>query len=211
MSRDLYTTIRQIIKDELRQVRTAELGIVQEIHPHSDESDSDNYACTVTLRNSGIVLPSVPVATQRIGTASIPGVNDLVLVQFIGGDINAPVITGRFYNEEDRPPVNDHDQWVAEFPLGGDIKLKVDGGDAREITMAIGDALEVICSDDDPVLKIEVQGGKASIQVDSDGAMTLASQASVTIKGGEVKVSGTSISLEADGEVKIKGAVVNIN
>ncbi len=211
MSVDLFTTIRRIVQAELRKLRTAELGVVQDIHPHSDESDSDNYACTVMLRNSGIVLPNVPVATQRIGTASIPGLNDLVLVQFIDGDINAPVITGRFYNEEDRPPVSDMDQMVAQFPLSGDIEFRVDGGEAREISMKVGDAIEVYCKDDDPVLKIDVRGGKAGIQVDSDGAVTITSQSSVSIRGGDVKVSGTTISLEADGELKIKGAVVNIN
>ena len=110
MSGDLYNTIRHMIQEELRQIRTAELGVVQEQHPHASDSDDDNYACTVALRNSDIVLPKVPVATQRIGIASIPNINDLVLVQFINGDINAPVITGCFYNDEDRPPVNDDQQ-----------------------------------------------------------------------------------------------------
>ena len=211
MSRDLYSTIREIIQDELRQIRTAELGIVQDIHPHVEESDNDNYACTVMLRNTGIVLPAVPVATQRIGTAAIPGINDLVLVQFIDGDINAPVITGRFYNDEDRPPPNARDQLVARFPPGGDMEIKVDGGDAREFSLTIGDALRISCRDDDPVLTMQVQGGKAKIQVDSDGAVTIESGTSVSIKGGSVKISGTSVALEADGELKIKGAVVNIN
>src|SRR5439155_612113 len=91
----LYETVRAIVRDQLATVRTAELGVVQDQHPHASEGDTDNYACTVTLRDSGIVLKKVPVATNRIGAASIPNVGDLVLVQFVGGDIHAPVITGR--------------------------------------------------------------------------------------------------------------------
>ncbi|MBI9093056.1 MAG: hypothetical protein JEZ12_27915 [Desulfobacterium sp.] len=101
----LFDTIRRIVQEEVRRVRTAELGVVEEQHSHAEESDKDNYGCTVALRDSGIVLKKVPVATQRIGTVGIPAVSELVLVQFIGGDINATVITGRLYNDEDRPPV----------------------------------------------------------------------------------------------------------
>src|SRR5438552_1540951 len=98
MTLTLFETIQHIIQEELRQIRTAELAVVQEQHPHASESDTDNYACSVRLRNSGIVLKQVPIATSRIGSVSIPSTGDLVLVQFIGGDINAPVITGSFYN-----------------------------------------------------------------------------------------------------------------
>ena len=103
----LYDTIRRIVAEELAQLRTAELGIVEEQHPHASDSDTDNYACTVRLRDSDIVLPHVPLATQRLGTVAIPAVGELVLVQFLGGDINAPVITGRLYDEVTRPPVNE--------------------------------------------------------------------------------------------------------
>ena len=47
--------------------------------------------------------------------------------------------------------------------------------------------------------------------MDRDGAVTIESGTSVSIKGGSVKISGTSVALEADGELKIKGTVVNIN
>lgn len=215
MSGDLYNTIRRIVQDELKQIRTAELGIVQEQHPHASDSDDDNYACTVALRNSDIVLPNVPVATQRIGLASIPNVNDLVLVQFIDGDINTPVITGCFYNDEDRPPVNDDQQWVAHLPLAASesdaVQMKMESGDKREITLQLGNALTVNCKDDDPVLSIEVDGGKASIQIDRDGAMMLESQTKLHLKGNEVSIEGNSVEIKANGELTLKGSLVNIN
>lgn len=99
----LYETIQRIVQEELRRVHTAQLAVVQEQHPHAGASDQDNYSCTVKLRNSALVLKQVPVATSRIGQVSIPAVGDLVLVQFVGGDINAPIIVGSLYNDEDRP------------------------------------------------------------------------------------------------------------
>ena len=215
MSGDLYNTIRHMIQEELRQIRTAELGVVQEQHPHASDSDDDNYACTVALRNSDIVLPKVPVATQRIGIASIPNIDDLVLVQFINGDINAPVITGCFYNDEDRPPVNDDQQWVAQLPLGASesdaLQISMQTGEQREISLQLGDALKIQCKDDDPVLSIEVDGGKATIQIDRDGAITMESQSNIQIKSNDFSIKGSSIAIEADGELTLKGSVVNIN
>ena len=110
MTPTLYDTIRRIVQEELGQVRTAELAVVQEQH-------ADEFAASVKLRDSEIVLRKVPVATQRIGAVSIPAVGDLVLVQFVGGSVNAPVITGRLYNDEDRPPANDDGQAVLHLPL----------------------------------------------------------------------------------------------
>lgn len=205
----LFDTIRRIVQEEVNRVRTAELAVVQEQHPHSDDSDKDNYACTVALRDSGIVLKHVPVATQRIGTASIPAVGELVLVQFIGGDINAPVITGRLYNDEDRPPVNNDNQAIMHLPLGaGDsdaVHAELHSGDSRQLILKLGDGLELNLKDDDPVVEIKVDGGKGSVAIARDGAITIESQADINMKG------GGSINIEASGEMNIKGSVINLN
>jgi uncharacterized protein involved in type VI secretion and phage assembly len=44
--------------------------------------------------------------------ANIPNVGDLVVVAFVGGHINAPIILGRLYNDEDLPPKNDVGQLI---------------------------------------------------------------------------------------------------
>jgi uncharacterized protein involved in type VI secretion and phage assembly len=204
----LYETIQRIVEAELRRVRTAELAVVQELHPHAGESDKDNYACTVQLRNSQIVLKRVPVATQQIGAVSIPNVGDLVLVQFVGGDVNAPVITGRLYNDEDRPPPNDEGQAIVHLPLGagdGDaVHLELSSGDSRTLTLQLGDGLKVELKDDDPAVKIDVGGGKATVQIDRDGTIKLENQ-------GKVQISGNEIKIEAQAQLTLKGATVAIN
>jgi phage baseplate assembly protein gpV len=204
----LYETVQRIVQEELGRVRTAELAIVQEQHPHADDSDKDNYACTVRLRDSGIVLEQVPVATSRIGCASIPAVNELVLVQFVGGDINAPIITGRLYNDEDRPPVNDDGQAITHLPLGAEdgdaVHIELHSGETRELVFKLGGGMEVNVRDDDPVVELKVDGGKLTLQVDRDGAVVLESQGKVELKGNE-------ISIEAQGQLNLKGGTVNIN
>ena len=119
MSNSLFETIRSIVQQEIKQLRIGELAIVQEQHSHESDSDQENYSCTIALRDSNIVLSKVPVATSRLGMASIPDVGDLVLVQFLHGDINAPIIVGSLYNDEDRPPANASGQAVLQLPKDG--------------------------------------------------------------------------------------------
>lgn len=212
----LFETIQRIVREELRRQHTAELAIVQEQHPHASESDKDNYACTVVLRNSGIVLKNVPVATPHIGAASLPAVGDLVLVQFIGGDLNAPVITGSFYSDEARPPVNDVNHMVWHLPLGAAaddaIQLTVQSGDSRDVSLTLGTGLELNLKDDDPVVTLTIDGGKATLQIDRDGAVTLESQGDLTLKGNNVTIEGQSQLDLKGGTVNIKGQpTVNIN
>ena len=215
MTLTLFETIRRIVQEELRQIRTAELAIVQEQHPHASDSDTDNYACTVQLRNSGIVLQQVPVATQRIGSVSIPALGELVLVQFVGGDINAPIITGRLYNDEDRPPVNDDSQAILHLPLGaGDsdaVHIELHSGATRELAIRLGDGISLNIRDDDPVMELSINGGSATLKLDRDGAVTLESQGDISVKGGNVSIEGNEITIKAQGQLTLKGQAINLN
>jgi len=216
MSSTLYETIRRIVREEVARVRTAELAVVEEQHPHADDSDTDNYACTVVLRNSGLVLKRVPVATSRIGAAGIPAVGDLVLVQFLGGDVIAPVITGSFYNDEDRPPANDDGQLILHLPLGSDdseaIDVKLQSVDERSLVLKVGAGLEMTLKDDDPVIELSVDGGKATLTLARDGGVELSSQGDLKIGANNLEIAGKGeITIEATGQLNLKGATVNLN
>ena len=113
----IVNTIQEIIRHEMRSLRITELGIVEAVYPHSTDSDKDNYGCDVRLKNSGLLLKRVPVMTGHIGTVAIPNINDLVLLNFDKGDINQPIIIGRLYNDEDRPPFNNPDEVIFRLPL----------------------------------------------------------------------------------------------
>lgn len=102
----IVEVIRKIVDAEMNKLHVAEFGVVTSIFPHSSESDKENYECNVKLKYRDLELRKVPVATQHIGLANIPNVGDLVLVTFANGDINAPVVIGRLYTDEDRPPVD---------------------------------------------------------------------------------------------------------
>lgn len=116
----IVSVFQKIASREVERIYTTELGEVMAILPHASGSDKNNYQCSVRLKNrktadgSDFELRKVPVATGHIGMASIPNVGDLVLVQFISGDLNAPVITGRLYTDTERPPVSEGKQMVLD-------------------------------------------------------------------------------------------------
>jgi len=203
---DLFQSIQHIVREELKKLRLGELAVVQEQHPHSDDGDTDNYSCTVVLRDSDIVLKQVPVAVSRKGEASIPDVGDLVMVQFLNGDVNAPVIVGSLYNDEDRPPANASGQKIVHMPLDGSgVVLKVDTEESTSIELTLGNALKLTLVDDDPVVSIDIDGGKATLSIARDGGLSISSGNAVEIKG------SADITIEASGNLNLKGATVNLN
>jgi uncharacterized protein involved in type VI secretion and phage assembly len=201
---DLYASIRAIIGQELQRQSFPQLAVVTEQHPHASDSDTDNYACTVQLRDLDIELQQVPVMAARKGFAAIPDVGDLVVVQFLNGDINSPIITGSVYNDEDRPPVNSSGQSVMQLPLGGGVDLIVNSEDTQSVTLAVGDAVAVELVDDDPVITIKV-GGNTALEIGRDGGILIESGANMDLK------ASANVTLEAGGTLTLKGAKVDVN
>ncbi len=206
----LVETMRGIAQKELQKLHMPALGVVTSIFLHSSESDKDNYECNVRLKNTDIELRRVPVATQCIGLAGIPRVGDLVMVVFVNGDINAPIITGRLYNDEDRPPLNNAEEIVyvppykansnvrriyLEFPQGMIFKITDD-----EVDIKAGDTKVVVHRNGDVVIE-----SKANVNVKADGDATLQSKGNMTIRGAAVKIeSKNDLSLESGKNMNMK-------
>lgn len=207
MTTTLYETIRRIVADEVGRFWTAELAVVQEAHPHADAGDRDNHAVTVALRDSGIVLERVPVACPRTGLVSIPAVGDLVLVQFVGGSPDAPVVVGALHSDAMRPPANAEGQVVWHLPADADdasaAHLELSSGDQASLMVRLGSGLTMHLRDGDPAVEVDV-AGQASVTIQSDGTITLDSSGDLLLKGNQV-------SIEAAAGLTLKGATVDIN
>ena len=77
---DPIDIIRAVVRDELRSLRLGELAVVTSVFPHTGADDGNNHECTVQLREGGLELRKVPIATPHVGMASAPQVGDLVLL-----------------------------------------------------------------------------------------------------------------------------------
>ncbi len=197
----IVNTIQEIIRHELRAMRVAELGLVEAVYPHSDNGDNDNYGCDVRLKNSGLLLKRVPIATGHIGTAAIPNAGDLVLLAFDKGDVNQPILIGRLYNDEDRPPLNNPDEVIFRLPLAEaddkTIKAAIRNIEAnsppREILVEMPPKITVRITDG----AVRATAGKTEMKLDQpDG-----SGGTVTVLAGRTK-----ITMNQDGDVTVEAA-----
>jgi len=229
----MIEVIRKIIEDEIGKLHVAELGVVTSIFPHTSESDKENYECNVKLKHKDLELRKVPVATQHIGLANTPNVGDLVLITFLNGNINAPVVIGRLYTDEDRPPTNKEEEIVYIPPYS-------EASDLRRIHMEFPGGIILSIKDNE----VSVEAGKTTLKLNRDGDINIESNAKVNLKTtgdlnidsnakvnlkamGDMSFSATNLKIESQGtfEVKaaatakieatgplsIKGAMVNIN
>jgi len=197
----IVNTIQAIVRDEMRSMRMSELGIIKKVYPHSADGDSDNYGCDVELKNSQLLLKRVPLATDRIGTAAIPNLGDLVLVTFVKGDVNQAIIIGRLYNDEDRPPLNNNDEVIFRLPLddSDDKTLKAairnlqQGTEPREVIIEMPPKITVRISDG----TVRATAGKSEIKIDQ----TRDTGGTVTVTTGRTK-----IEMNQDGDIKVNAA-----
>ena len=110
----LIDVIRRVVQHELARDRGSLLGVVTDVFPHSAADDANNYEVNVRLKHEDLELRRVPVAVGHVGIAAPPRPDDLVLVAFVNGDVNQPVVTGRFYHADDRPPLHREDEILFE-------------------------------------------------------------------------------------------------
>jgi hypothetical protein len=201
MISDSVSLIQAIVKDQLFAFKTAEIGIVTKTYSHEAAADQNNYECDVQLRDQNIELQRVPVCTSRIGSVAIPNPDDLVLVQFLHGDIQSPVIVGRLYNDKDRPPEAKSCEFVyisQDQPQSG----------TRRIYLEFPNSNKLLLDDDKMVMEM----GKTTLTVNRDGDVVLSSNAKVSLqsKGDtSIQVHG-NLELNAKGNVKLNGANIDI-
>jgi len=198
MTGSIVGIMQKVAEQEARKIYTNELGIVTSVFPHASDSDKDNYQCSVKLKNkkqpdgSDFELRRVPVATQHIGLANIPNVGDLVVVGFINGDLNAPLILGRLYNDEDTPPKNDTGQLIL-------TKL-----DSLSITLNSGTKIEI---DADGNINIEA-AGEVTINGGSKGAARQDDSVEVTIPSGTF-LTAAQAGVPNAAPVKVQGKITS--
>lgn len=220
----LVHTLRDIARHELDQRTGAMLGIVTSV-----QGGPDDHSCTVALRESGVVLPKVPIAVGWMGFANLPAVDDLVIVLFLNGDLHAPVVAGRLYTHMLKPPEHAPGELVAQLPIGAaadervDLKVRTPGDGSRAITLVLdGDVRVAITVDDGGVVlettdarvalsqsnasdaALSVTVGEAKMRFDQDGAIAIETSGKLTLKGGSVEISG-------DTSVKVAGQTIDLN
>jgi hypothetical protein len=208
---DVIDVLRALVRDELSRQRPTALGKVTQVFPKDSDDSSNNHQVNVRLHASGLELQRVPVVCSRIGWSTLPREGDLMLITFVGGDLNAPVALGCLYDDQAHPPQAAQDEVVyqppdaaqsgvrrfyIELPSGtkvtlDDDVLKIEAG---ETTLSVG-------RDGDVELK-----AKGNIHLTADGDIQIDAQGDLKLSAqGNVSISGMSSKFEGQTEAKISG------
>jgi hypothetical protein len=191
---DLVTLVQAIVHDTLDGFRTAELGVVTTLHSHESGGDKNNYECDVELRDSGLELKRVPIATHRVGEVAIPNPGDLVLVQYMNGDIHSAVITGRLHTDQVRSPEAKPREHVY-------VSQDADEAGVRRFYLELPKSNKVTLED----AKLVLEMGKTTVTVENDGKVEIkTNDQDVTITD---QAGNNLVKLEiSPGTATIKGA-----
>jgi phage baseplate assembly protein gpV len=177
---ELIDVLRAIVRDELRMLKLADLGVVTSVFPHA-EGDTYNHECNVKLRHAELELRKVPITTPHVGLVSAPRVGDLVLVSYVGGDPNRPIVTGRLYSNEANPPEHGEQELVLQVPFEGETSLKIDAEQSVIVTT-----------------------GKNVVTIRKDGDIEIAGEGNLKIEiSGNVELKCTDCTVDASGEVNL--------
>ncbi|HEX4932167.1 MAG TPA: phage baseplate assembly protein V [Gemmatimonadaceae bacterium] len=193
-------TMRALVREEQDRRRFPELGIVTQVFAKGDEGGKENHQVAIKLPASDVELLRAPVAVGRLGLSALPRVGDLVLVVFINGDINAPIVVVSLYDYQQHPPKGTGDEVVYQVPddaASGVRRLHVELPSGATLTM-----------DDD---KLAIVYGSTKLEVNRDGSVDIESATSVSVKSSSdltLEAQG-NISISAQGTLDLKGVQVN--
>jgi hypothetical protein len=213
MTGDIVEIIRAIVRDELKSVALGDIAVVTSVFPHTREGDENNYECSVKLRESDLELRRVPMATPHVGMVSTPNVGDLVLLTYVGGDGNRPIVIGRLYSDDSNPPLHEESEWRMEAPYQGETSIAIDKEESVVIsagktlvTLKKDGCIEISGKED---LKIKVDGNVelscSDCKIDATGDIELGTRGDPVITEGSHRCYFTGEALVGSNSVKAKG------
>jgi uncharacterized protein involved in type VI secretion and phage assembly len=195
-----------------------------------DGDGADAQTASVTLKDTGLAVPRVPIAATMSGEVALPRVGDMVLVLFPRGDLGSALIAGLVYSDKRRPLDVKRDEAAVQWPSGTDdpdgktVRMSMTGGDAaRGFSITLSGDLDAKLTVTDGALEltsgkvklrlahgsdsdgtIDITAGQTSVRVAQDGDVSIESAGTLTLKGSKVNIAG-------DTEVKVNGQTVEIN
>jgi uncharacterized protein involved in type VI secretion and phage assembly len=144
---------------------------------------------------------------DKAGTFWIPEVGTQVLVVFLFGDINQPIVIGSLWNKQNKAPYVNEDGKnnikMIRTRTGHEIVFD-DTSQKEQIRIHTHAGQEIVMDDTSGATKIVIkdQNNKNSIEIDSkSGSILLSSVSNITLKSANINIEGSV-------GVKIKAPVI---
>jgi uncharacterized protein involved in type VI secretion and phage assembly len=179
-----------------------EMGRVKVKFPWLSDEDESNWARVAT-----------PMAGKDRGLYLLPEVEDEVLVAFENGDMRFPYVLGSLWNGNTPPAKNDdgkNNVRVLKSRSGHVIRLTDEDGKEK---------IEIIDKSEKNSIEIDTASNTITITADKDIVLS-ASNGKIKLDAQNIELStsadikhnsGAGMEIKASGQLKIKGATVEIN
>lgn len=204
----IIPALRAVVRDELAGRRGLELGVVTQVFSNDGGDGRHHLSANVRLNASALELQQVPVTVGRLGWSALPREGDLVVVGFLGGDIDQAVLLGTLHDADHPPPDARPAELVYRVPDEADdalrrLHIELPGG--RSLTLKDG--------------SLEIQLGSSRLSIAADGAVTLEAGGDLTLKaagaltlegGSGATLKAPSVTVEGSGTASLKGGSVSI-
>ncbi|HHI03259.1 MAG TPA: type VI secretion system tip protein VgrG [candidate division Zixibacteria bacterium] len=155
------------------------------------------------------------------GFFCLPEIDDEVLVAFVEGDPDRPIVIGSLYNKTQTPPAEAADNnpnKIFKTKSGNQIVFSDEDG-SEKIEISHGDGKNSIVLDiSGPSISITSDGGDITLEGNN---ITLKTDSGITLDaGGEAKINAAgnmsikasgNQTIEGSGTVDIKGSTINLN
>jgi hypothetical protein len=196
----MVAVIRAVVQHELAAVRGPALGVVTAVHSHAEDGDQLNDEVDVTLQHEGVRLPRVPVVVAQPGEGLGVEVDDVVLVQFLGGDLQQAFVTGCLHTAERRPPVHAAGERVVEQRVDGKprnrIRWKADASLLAEHLDEQGQAKVTLTVAADGSIELSAEDLGVTLT-----CATLTVNGDFTVQEGDVRLNKGNLALQ-DGTIQ---------
>ena len=140
-----------------------------------------------------------PLAGKQHGIQFMPDVGDIVVLGFVSGDRQRPLVLGCLWNKNvPMPyPINDGKNFSFTIKTPAGTEILMDGEEKKEkITIKTPAETKIVLDDENQAIQITDKGGKNAIKMDlKGGEMQVLADKKITLKAG-------SASLELDGSGK---------
>ncbi len=151
----------------------------------------------------------VPQAGPQAGVWFRPDVGDEVVVDFLDGDRQQPIVLGALWNAGNPPPPAAPEEHVIRTRGGHTVSLN-DGTNSSQVAVTSASGRRLLFDDSTQQGRIELSNAAGTLRIvidDTSGTITVeaASGDIIFSTGGDLTLSAANINLDAAAQVNITG------
>lgn len=199
------------------------LQIAKVVQVHGDPESAGRIKVTLPLLPGGEGLwlrVAQPYASEEIGITFLPEVGDELVVGFLGGNPNAPVMLGALHSAK-RAPAFTPEETNAQKSIVTRSRLSISFDDEKKVlTVKTPGGHAITLSDEAKSIEVTDSNGNAlkmsesgvslstpsDMKISATGSVSISGDAGVSVtSAADVSVSGSAVSVSAEADFSAEG------